>query len=68
MPRLKTTKRRASTINMLPSNGNPNLGAATRLMVPVVLEALHGIDNEKNATTGEKPGKSGTPSSPNGVK
>jgi hypothetical protein len=37
-------------------------------MVPVILEALHIIDNKKNATTGENPGNSGTPSSPNGVK
>jgi len=68
MPRLKTIKHPASTINMLPSNGKPNLGAAVGLMVPVILEALHNIDNEEHATTGEKPGNSGTPSAPNGVK
>ena len=32
---------------MLPSKGKPNPGAAARLMVPVILEALHNIDNEK---------------------
>jgi hypothetical protein len=68
MPRLKTTKRRASSINMLPSNGKPNLAAAARLMVPVVLEVLHSINNEKDTAIGENPRKSGTPISPNGVK
>ncbi len=68
MPRFKTTKRRTSTINMLPSNGKPNLGAAAKLFVPVVLEALHSIDNEKNATTDENLGNSGSPSYPYGVK
>jgi len=53
---------------MLPSNGKPNLVAAVRLMVPVILEALHNIDNEEHATIGEKPGTSGTTSPPNGVK
>ena len=49
MPELKTIRRRASTINMLPSVGKPDLDAAAKLMVPVILEALHAIDNEKKA-------------------
>jgi len=53
---------------MLPSNGKPNLGVVVRLMVPVILEALHNIENGKDVTTGEKPGTSGTTSPPNGVK
>ena len=49
MSHLKKIRSRKSTINMLPSKGKPNLGAAARLMVPVILEALHNIDNEKKA-------------------
>jgi len=36
------------TINMLPSEGKPDLNAAVKLMVPVILEAIHTNDTEKN--------------------
>lgn len=49
MSHLKRIMTRESTINMLPSKGKPNLGAAAKLMVPVILEAIYNIDNEKKA-------------------
>jgi len=52
MPHPKKIMGRESTINMLPSKGKPNLGAAAKLMVPVILEAIHNIDNKKKV--GEK--------------
>jgi len=40
---------REAKINMLPSKGQPNLDAAARLMVPLVLDAIHQTDALKNA-------------------
>jgi len=68
MTHLKPIKRRASTINMLPSVGKPDVGVATRLMVPVILEALHDIDNKKKAVASENCRATATPSLPDGVK
>jgi hypothetical protein len=68
MPHLNTIKCQASTINMLPSNGKPDFSAAAKLMVPVILEALHDIDNEKKVRAGENSRATGIPSSPHGVK
>jgi hypothetical protein len=36
--------------------------------VPVILEALHDIDNEKKVRAGENSRATGIPSSPHGVK
>jgi len=37
------------TINMLPSKGKPDLDAAARLMVPLILETIYSSEVEKNS-------------------
>ena len=49
MSHQKKTNTRESIIKMLPSKGKPNLGAAAKLMVPVILEAIHNSDNKKKS-------------------